>query len=129
VEVYHNLYTSKVKAEAMRRGYGNLNEEAVEAERQVAVVVDDGAAVMLSEEETKAKAVEEEEKACRRIQEYRRLRMAIMRTAAATMLQSESAEVKAQIVAETMQRNSDRESDDPEDGARSPEQFQKYVFV
>jgi hypothetical protein len=127
VEVYHNLYTSKVKAEAMRRGYGNLNEEAVEAERQAAVVVD--GALPLTEEETNAKAIEDEEKAWARIQEYRRVRMAIMRTAAAAAFLDESEEVKAQIAVETAQRNLDRAGDEDIDGVRTPEQFQKYVSV
>jgi hypothetical protein len=111
----------------MRRGYGNLNEEAVEAERQAAVVVD--GALPLTEEETNAKAIEDEEKAWARIQEYRRVRMAIMRTAAAAAFLDESEEVKAQIAVETAQRNLDRAGDEDIDGVRTPEQFQKYVSV
>jgi hypothetical protein len=65
VEVYHNLYTLKVNAEAMWCSYGNLNEEAGEAERQAAVVVD--GALLLTEEETNAKAIEDKEKVRARI--------------------------------------------------------------
>ncbi|KAJ7841503.1 hypothetical protein B0H14DRAFT_3457447 [Mycena olivaceomarginata] len=129
VEIYHSLYTAKVKAEAMQRGYGDLNEEAVEAARHAAAAAEYGSVVILTEEETIAKALKEEEEALACIKEHRALRMAILRTSAAVMLANESPEVKAQIAMETAQLNADRVGDNDIDGERSPDGIEQLPEV
>jgi hypothetical protein len=123
VEIYHNIYRTKINAEAMRRGYGVLNEEAAEIERRTAEAERD--VEQLEEAEAKNKAIEEDERALERIRGHRQARMAILRKAALELYAAESAEVKAEIEKETAERNAARAVAEVDDGERSPQQFQK----
>jgi hypothetical protein len=123
VEVYHSIYSAKINAEAMRRGYGVLNEEAAEIERRTAEAERD--VEQLEEAEARAKAIEEDKRALERIHGHRQARMAILRRAALELYTAESAEVKAEIEKETAERNAARAGAEADDGERSPQQFQK----
>jgi hypothetical protein len=122
VEIYHKLYVKKIKGELMRRGYGTLNEEAVEAARAAAAP---GVPIVLSTEEAASKAEEEEEETLARIKEHRKLRMALVRNTVEAMYAAEAEDVKIEIEAETEARRNDRDEVEAIDGKRTPEQLQE----
>ncbi|KAJ7802012.1 hypothetical protein B0H14DRAFT_3488963 [Mycena olivaceomarginata] len=124
VEIYHKLYVKKIKGELMRRGYGALNEEAVEAARAAAAP---GVPIVLSTEEAASKAEEEEEETLARIKEHRKLRMALVRNTVEAMYAAEAEDVKIEIEAETEARRNDRDEVEAIDGKRTPEQLQEAI--
>ncbi|KAJ7794338.1 hypothetical protein B0H14DRAFT_2621976 [Mycena olivaceomarginata] len=122
VEIYHKLYVKKIKGELMHRGYGTLNEEAVEAPRAAAAP---GVPIVLSTEEAASKAEEEEEETLACIKEHRKLRMALVWNTVEAMYAAEAEDVKIEIEAETEARRNDRDEVEAIDGKRTPEQLQE----
>jgi hypothetical protein len=123
VEIYRNIYHTKINTEAMRRRYGVLNEEAAEVEYCTAEAEQD--VEQLEEAEAKNKAIKEDERALEHIRGHCQARMVILRKAALELYAAESAEVKAEIEKETAEWNTARAGAEVDDGERSPQQFQK----
>ncbi|KAJ7793557.1 hypothetical protein B0H14DRAFT_3497923 [Mycena olivaceomarginata] len=124
VEIYYKLYVKKIKGELMRRGYGRLNEEAVEASRAAAAP---GVPIVLSTEEVASKAEEEEEETLARIKAHRKLRMALVQNTVEEMYAAEPEAVKIEIEAEAEARKNDREEVEAIDGKRTPDQLQEAI--
>ncbi|KAJ7250115.1 hypothetical protein B0H12DRAFT_1299152 [Mycena haematopus] len=120
VEVYQKLYGPRVREELMKRGYGELNEEA-EAERVAA----SSEGKILTEEEER----QEEEETEKRLRHHRSMRLSLARKTAIEMLEAESDEVKAQVKAEMIHLNEERAAgvDADDNDERTPEQYQHAI--
>ncbi|KAJ7212394.1 hypothetical protein B0H12DRAFT_1079450 [Mycena haematopus] len=119
VEVYQKLYGRRVRGELMKRGYGDLNEEA-EAER---VAASREGRILTEEDEIREEAEAEE-----RVRQHRSMRLSMTRTTAIDMLNNESDEVKAEVQAEMVRLNDERAAGVEEhDGERTPEQYQHAI--
>ncbi|KAJ7866315.1 hypothetical protein B0H13DRAFT_2352603 [Mycena leptocephala] len=108
-EMYQKLYGAKIKEEVLKRGYGELNEEA-EAERAAAAAgqSEQAAVTILTEDERVLAEMMEDALALARVHKNRALRMSLWRTTSIEMYQLESDDVKKQIEAATAQFNSER---------------------
>ena len=118
VEVYQRLYRPKIKEEVLRRGHGEMNEEA-EARSAAS-----SEPVIMSPEET----IAHENAALKRVLKARSKRMSLWRNTSLEMLDGESDDVKEEVRESAAEVNRERAAggEDPdEDGERTPEQLQQ----
>ncbi|KAJ7194283.1 hypothetical protein GGX14DRAFT_404737 [Mycena pura] len=125
LEVYQKLHRAKVKKEVMRRGYGDLNEEAERAAASSAEAGEGPEVTVLTEEETAALEAREEAIALARIQKNRRLRMSMWRLTSTEMYAAESEEVKTDVRAAMEELN--RRRDEVDETEHTPEQYQHAI--
>ncbi|KAJ7841225.1 hypothetical protein B0H13DRAFT_2365838 [Mycena leptocephala] len=126
-EMYQKLYGAKIKVEVLKRGYGELNEEA-EAERAAAAANPSEEVAILTEEERKQVEMAEDDLALARVRKNRGLRMSMWRTTAIEMYKLESDDVKSEVEAATAKFNSERIMPDAaDDDNRTPLEYQHGI--
>ncbi|KAJ6546150.1 hypothetical protein B0H10DRAFT_1969749 [Mycena sp. CBHHK59/15] len=131
VEVYQKIFGAKIKEEIMKRGYGELNEEA-EAERERAAAAEAGLIEfrVLTEDETKVDEMQVDNETVARVRKTRGLRMSLWRNTVIEMYGAESEDVKGEVEAATVKFNAERaigEGDANDDKERTPEEYQHGI--
>ncbi|KAJ6536260.1 hypothetical protein B0H19DRAFT_1271048 [Mycena capillaripes] len=127
VEVYQKNYASRIMAEAMRNGYGLLNEEA--EQDRAAGVSTAGEGKVLTDEELQAEEQRLDDLAVERVQKNRSLRMTVWRQAADDAYGAESNEVKQEILQKMEVLNRERAESKTriDDEERTPEEYQHAI--
>ncbi|KAJ7153905.1 hypothetical protein C8R43DRAFT_1106586 [Mycena crocata] len=127
VEMYQKLYRPKIKEEVLKRGYGDMNEEAAEAVR--ALPGSSGSA-LLSAEALRIVEAEEDRQTVERMQKARADRMSMWRATANELWEEESEDVRREVEDATFKAKQERAAlkEGPSDsGERTPEQYQHGI--
>ncbi|KAJ7453519.1 hypothetical protein FB451DRAFT_1373823 [Mycena latifolia] len=127
VEMYQKLNRVKIKAEAVKRGYGTMNEEAAVASQ---ASTSQSEVAVLSGNEIEAALVAAEDVTLARVHGDRKGRMKLWRATVQDMWNAESDDVKREVQESTADVNHERAAgnEDPaEDEERTPEQYQHAI--
>lgn len=108
-EIYQKMYSTKIKEEALRRGYGELTEDADAEQRAMAKPLSISAeATVLTEAELERGELEDERPVASRSKQLRSQRMTLWQATAKEMFQAESEEVKSEVERATIEANANR---------------------